>query len=279
MSRGRLIASAVVGSALLGVIPSASQAALLDANCPGVPDGGEAAPSRVAQTFTAVHTGTLVSGQMWVDKEAGSDFQLQILNANADGPIEGVLGSATVPDSSISSDPSPAPANPAAPVNGTFSPPVNVVAGHSYAIVLTRLGPEFWLLKDRFHAECPGNEFKSGAPGSGWTLSNVDFDFPFQVFVNPPNAFTIGKVKGKRIFLELPGPGGVDIAGTGKGKLVRHGHTDFASGGSVSVRARLTKRGKSRLRRNGKLKARAELTYTPTGGEPNTLTAKLKLHH
>jgi hypothetical protein len=88
--------------------------------------------------------------------------------------------------------------------------------------------------------------------GGSWTLINPDYDFPFAAYVDPTNAFTIGQVKGTKVELTLPGRGG----------------------GAVTVRARLTKRGKRILRAGGKLKA--AITFTPEGGQPDTLSAKLK---
>jgi hypothetical protein len=41
---------------------------------------------------------------------------------------------------------------------------------------------------------------------------------------------------------------------------------------------RLTKPAKALLRRNGKLKPRVAITYTPQDGEPNTRTRKLNLN-
>lgn len=257
---------------LLGLSPMSAQAALPDANCPGPASAGQSASSR-AQTFTAVHTGTLVRGEMFVAKKAGADFRLQILNAGPSGPTGEALGTATVPDSSIPSLSTPGPTSPPSPVDGTFSPGVSVVAGQQYAILLSRPGDTF-IAKDRSEADCPGNEFDE-TPGGSWMLINPTYDLPFSTFVNPPNGFTVGKAKGTKVTLSVPGPGAVDIAAAKK--LVRSSHTDVAAAGQVKVRIPLTKRGKSLLRRKGKLKVRAAITYTPTGGEPNSVTSKLKL--
>lgn len=274
MNRGRRIASGLLGLALLGLAPASAQAALLDANC-SVPTNAGFSGSE-AQTFTAVHTGTLVRGEMFVAKTAGADFQMQILNAGPSGPTGGALGTTTIPDSSIANVPSPGPTSPSAPVDGTFSPGVSVTAGQQYAIVVTRIAGSF-VAKDNNTNPCPGNEF-SGTVGGTWTLINPSYDFPFSTYVNPTNAFTIGKVKGKKVLLNLPGPGAVDIAGVGTGGIhpVKPSHVDVGPGPAVVV-IRLTKPGKLRLHRQGKLKVTARFTYTPTGGEPNSVTSKLKL--
>lgn len=268
-----LIGSGVLGLALLALGPATSQAALPDATCPGPTNGGETGTE--AQTFTAVHTGTLVRGEMFIAKVPGSDFQMQIFAAGPSGPTGPALGTATIPDSSVVSVPSPLPPGPSEPADGTFSPGVPVTAGQMYAIVVTRLGPEFWLTKDRSGNPCPGNEFNLDMDGS-WMLKNPTYDYPFSTFVTPPNAFTIGSVNAKRrtVTLTLPGPGAVDITAT---KLVKSSHTDVAAGGDVVVPVALAKRGKSLLRKKGKLKALLGITFTPTGGEPSAQSAKLKL--
>jgi hypothetical protein len=267
VKRGRRIVIAALGVTLLGLAPATAQAELLDASCPGPTNGGSSATE--AQTFTAVHTGTLLRGEMFVAKTAGAGFQMQILNAGPSGPTGNALATTSVPDSSVANVPSPGPASPSAPIDATFSPGVSVTAGQQYAILVTRPGSSF-VSKDRNNAGCPGNEF-NGTVGGSWMLRDPTYDFPFSTFVNPINAFTIGKVKGTKVSLTLPGPGGVDLAKT---KRIKPSHTDFTSGGQVTVRVHLTKLGKGVLGAGGKVKA--AITYTPTGGDPDTLTRKLK---
>jgi hypothetical protein len=276
MGRGRQIAGGVLGLALFWLAPASAQAALLDATCPGLPDGGTNGGGR-AQTYTAVRTGTLVRGEMFVAKSAGADFQMYILNAGPSGPTGDALGTTTIPDSSIPSDPTPSPTSDPEAVDGTFNPGVNVVAGQQYAIFLARGGSNF-LSMDRGGAPCPGNEF-SGTVGGSWLVVDQAYDLPFSTFVNPPNAFTLGKVKGKKVFLNLPGPGTVDVAGVGTGGLhpVKPSHVDIPAAGAIPVAIHLNKSGKSRLRRHGKLKVTPAFTYTPTGGEPNRIASKVTL--
>jgi hypothetical protein len=283
MSRGRLIATGVFGVALLGLGPSAGHAALLDANCAAPADSGSTGGVQ-AQTFTAAHTGTLVRGVMFVAKEPGPDFQMYILNAGPSGPTGGALGTTTIPDSSVPNVPSPSPTGPAAPVNGTFSPGVSVTAGQQYAIVVTR-SEEGFLRKDNSPDPCPGNEF-SGTVGGDWTLTEPNFDYPFQTFVNPTNAFTVGKLKKRKLFVTVPGPGTISARNAGGGgkkaiasakKLLKTSTATAAAAGRVAVKLKPTKLAKSLLAENGKLKLKAAITYTPTGGDPNTVRKKLKL--
>ena len=284
----RLIGSGVLGLALMALGPATSQAALLDANCPGPTSSGQNA-SAEAQNFTAMHTGTLVRGEMFVAKTAGADFQMYIMNTGPSGPTGDPLGTANIPDSSVANIPSPGPTSPSAPVDGTFSPGVNVTAGQQYAIVVTRGGSSFTAKDAHADPPCPGDEFLKNSLSSPWSLQPQAYDLPFSTYLatpneptsKPSNAFTIGKVKGTKLTLSLPGPGGVDIANGGGGskakKFVKSSHTDVAAGGDVVVPIALTKRGKSLLRKKGKLKAPLGITFTPTGGDPSSQNAKLKL--
>jgi hypothetical protein len=256
--------------AVLGLGPGAAQAEILDASCPLPTNGGST--STQAQTFTAVHTGTLVRGEMFVAKSPGSDFQMQILNAGPSGPTGTAIGTTTIPDSSIENVPSPSPVSPSKPADGTFNPGVPVIAGQEYAIYLKRLpGSGSYLGKDYQPGSCPGREWGFNQITGVWSTENDGYDFPFSTYVNPTNAFTIGKVKGSKVTLTLPGRGGLDVA---KSKLVKATHTDVAAAGTITLRIHLKKSGKSRLRSGGKVKA--SITFTPEGGLANTLTAKLK---
>ena len=170
-----MIAGGIAAVALLGLGPASAQAELLDANCPGPTNAG-ASFSAQAQTFTAVHTGTLVRGEMFVAKTAGPDFQMYILAATASGPFGPALGAVTIPDSAVANV-TPSPAGPSAPIDGTFSPAVPVTAGQQYAIVVTRDGGSF-LPKDRSGDPCPGGEF-NGTVGGSWTGHDPNYDYPF----------------------------------------------------------------------------------------------------
>jgi hypothetical protein len=269
--------------ALFGFSQSPAQAALLDANCPGPPNDGTTleADERFAQTFTALHTGTVVRADVALNKGASdAPFTLQILDTNASGvPVNGVLGSATVPGASV-------PAGDTT-LSGTFSSPASVVAGHLYALVVTR--PAEWDITDRNGNPCPGEEISSPDQTSPFEppMGPIQYDFVYSVFVNPPNQFTVGKQKGNKLRLTLPGAGSLTVAdgsaakaglanAAAKKKSLKSSSVTVAGAGTVTVKLKLTKRAKQRLRSKGKLSARAAITFTPTGGEPNAQTKKLK---
>ena len=127
---------ALIAATVLALGPAAAQAAILDANCPG-PSGPSLmvnANERYAQPFTALHSGTVARAQIDVSNPgAGNDFQLQILNTDAGGtPVNGILGSATIPDASV-------PVGTSA-LAAAFTTSPSVVAGTRYALVVTRPG-------------------------------------------------------------------------------------------------------------------------------------------
>jgi hypothetical protein len=103
----------------------------------------------------------------------------------------------------------------------------------------------------------------------------------------PSNAFTVGKLKGKTLAVNVASAGTVDVTDAGAQarmsgafaaakKLLK---PSSASGGpgTIKVRLKLTKAAKQKLRRKGKVKVNARITFTPNGGTANSKTAKLKV--
>jgi hypothetical protein len=76
------------------------------------------------------------------------------------------------------------------------------------------------------------------------------------------------------LVVNVPGPGTVSL----RSALLRYQENDTTEGGDVGLSV-LAQRGQatSKLRRTGKLKARARVTYTPDNGTPNTQKIKLTL--
>lgn len=115
----------------------------------------------------------------------------------------------------------------------------------------------------------------------------------------PSNKFSIRKnfkssKSGTKVTLEVivPGPGVVkavdgSLAPKGKAKssakkrpkavaLFSPVSKTAAAAGTVKLTLKLTKAGKAKLRKKGKVSARAAVTYTPTGGKAATQTVKVK---
>jgi Chlamydia polymorphic membrane protein (Chlamydia_PMP) repeat len=130
-------------------------------------------------------------------------------------------------------------------------------------------------------AEVP-NSTAAGADGSD--IGAVELQ-PSDI---PSNAFTVGKLKGRRLKLTLASEGLVRITDTAassssarafaaKAKALLKPVALRGGPGPATAILALTKRAKSKLRRVGKLKLRAAITFTPTGGLPASKAAKLKL--
>ena len=126
--------------------------------------------------------------------------------------------------------------------------------------------------------------------GSGFDDAVVRFnrELPAGVNVPPSNEFEIGKLKGKKLTLIVPGPGTVDVTdaadqgpkravAAAKKKRLKPSTATAAAAGEVTVKLKLTRKAKKKLKDKGKVKVNAKVTFTPDGGEPNTETEKLKV--
>lgn len=95
----------------------------------------------------------------------------------------------------------------------------------------------------------------------------------------PANDFTIGKLKRNKrkgtakLAVEVPGPGTLGLAGKG----LRAASQEAGGAGEVELPVKAKGNRKRKLDDRGKLKLEAEVTFTPTGGAPNTEATKVKL--
>jgi tripartite motif-containing protein 71 len=96
--------------------------------------------------------------------------------------------------------------------------------------------------------------------------------------VKPSNEFTIGKLKRNtrkgtaKLAVEIPGPGALALAG----KQVKPQETSVGAGeSSLTIKAK--GKAKRKLKSGGKAKVAVDVTFLPTGGDPNTQSRKLKL--
>jgi streptogramin lyase len=96
----------------------------------------------------------------------------------------------------------------------------------------------------------------------------------------PANDFEFGKVKKNKkkgtatLTVIVPGPGEVELAKT---KKVKGAGKSAEAAGEVKLEVRPKGRAKQKLQPEGKAKVAIEVTFTPTGGTPNTEATKLKL--
>jgi Tol biopolymer transport system component len=96
----------------------------------------------------------------------------------------------------------------------------------------------------------------------------------------PSNDFRFGKLKRNlkkgtaKLTVKVPGPGELVLK---KSKRVRKDSDQARGAGKVRLRVRPRQKARAKLADRGKLKVSAQVTYTPTGGEPNTESKKVKL--
>jgi hypothetical protein len=100
------------------------------------------------------------------------------------------------------------------------------------------------------------------------------------VFSTTANAFSFGKVKRNKrkgtakLAVNVPGPGELDLART---KKVKPQGKRAPAEGEVKLAVKPRRKSRRALRKKGKAKVGAEVTYTPDGGEPNTNSKRIKL--
>src|SRR4029077_14288678 len=100
---------------------------------------------------------------------------------------------------------------------------------------------------------------------------------------SPSNSFTPGypkynkKTGTARLPVSVPNPGELAVSGKGVRAAAARSAMSVGAPGTVKlpVRARGSKRKK--LARTGTVAVKLGLTFTPTGGDPNTRMVKLKL--
>jgi hypothetical protein len=95
----------------------------------------------------------------------------------------------------------------------------------------------------------------------------------------PDNSFTIGKAKKNKkkgtakLPVEVSGPGSLDLAGKG----LKPVSADATDAGTVKLAVKTKGKTKKKLKKKGKKKVKPSVTFTPTGGDPDTQTTKVKL--
>jgi hypothetical protein len=296
----RLVRTAVVGAlvgvALLFAPTSASAAAVADAGCPGPADGTPLTPLggfREAQTFTAVNTGGLQRATVTITNFGGAaDFLVQILPTDANGvPTNAALAATTIPGASVPQSPTD--------LEASFSPAAPVTGGGTYAVAVSRPAANplvpLWQIATRMAAACPGSGFVSNDASSGWSPQLANADIIFQTYVDPAQisqpggngaaGFTLVNKHG-RLFARVPGPGKLIVDDAKKPS--RHSHKRRGQGlikrtkararkaGDVPLRIELTDRAIRHALRTRKLNVLAAVTYRPRGGQPSTLTFRIK---
>ena len=299
-------AAVLVGLAL--ALPSGAVAApVLDANCPGPPNGSVAASGdrREAQTFTAIQSGGLTRAILRIDKSIlslqNNDFVLSILPTTASGvPVDPPLASAVIPTDSLPFG--------EATLDVTFPSPATAVAGQVYALAVGRPGTlTLFSVLTRSGNPCAGRAFFNTGPG--WSPQPpADEDFIFQTFVNPQvigaqgpapgqltitpidpgasagTAFTLVSKKGK-LFAKVPGPGKLVVDDAKKpkkrsiakqGGFLKRTKAKAKKAGLVRLRVELTQLAIKRALASGKVNLLGGVTYRPRGGSPSKITFRIR---
>jgi hypothetical protein len=270
-----------VAVTLITASPAAAQG-LLDANCPGpasyaVSTGGD---SRFAQTFAVQTTGSLVRGEVEIEKggNPGGNWVMQMLATDAIGnPTNTVLASTTIADASVPSGRSR--------LAGSFSSPPGVEAGRQYALAITRPGAGQLKVWGRNDNLCLGDQFLSYGPSAPWGYFIYGLDNVFAVYVKPPNAFTVGRAALNRrrgtatLTVNIPFAGELTASGKGvrSASAARAVTSKSVPAGAAQLLIRAVGKKKRKLNETGKVKLNVAVTYTPTGGDPATQSLKLRL--
>jgi hypothetical protein len=262
-----------------------------DAGCPGPSDEPPFSPlgdRREAQTFAAQHTGLLDRVTFFVNNLSTNDpdFLVQILSTDQNGvPTDNVLAETAVPRDSV--------AGGVSEFDISFAQPASVTSGGVYAMAVSRPHANFlvptWAIATRNPDACQGQSFYSYGPNLPWNLEPSPGDIIFQSYVNsfqitaPTGSGAAGFTlvnKNGRLFANVPAPGRliVDDAHKGKGAKgsVKRTKARARRAGLVPLRIELTNKAIVRALKRHKLNLLAAVTYRPRGGQPGTLTFRIK---
>jgi hypothetical protein len=178
------ITLAALGLLAFPAPPRAAASEVPDASCAGPPESFQTntGVTRHAQTFTAQNTGTLTSAGLEVDSPVGStagDWVVDILNTAAGVPVDGVLATDTVPDTTVPGL--------GGFITATFATPASVTAGQVYALEFSR--PDSTMTgegeRDGDGSDCPGQLFSApAAPSPFSSAGHTGADLVFSVTVN-----------------------------------------------------------------------------------------------
>jgi len=96
----------------------------------------------------------------------------------------------------------------------------------------------------------------------------------------PSNDFSFGKARKNKkkgtakLTVNVPGAGELELA---KSKKVKNDEERATAEGGVKLLVKPKGKARQKLGNNGKAKVKAEVTYTPDGGDPNTKSKRVKL--
>jgi hypothetical protein len=172
-----------IGLTALGVPASAGAAGVPDASCtvgPGVTIEQPNGDLKVAQTFTALHTGGLDTASTAVIPRSAisGDWKLEIASTSAGAPGP-AMATTTVPNT--------LPLNTKGTITGTFATPPSVSAGSQYALLISRPGSNGYGVADEGGDPCPGQAYYQNVVAGPFIFYNA-VDFGFATTVQPPTS-------------------------------------------------------------------------------------------
>jgi hypothetical protein len=137
--------------------------------------------TRVAQTFTAQHTGRLTGFSATVFKDPVStagDWSFHVLSVASGTPVDGgILAGTLVPDASVP--------NNGSVVNVPVLPAVNVTHLGQYAIEFSRPTSNKTGWGQSLEDDCPGQLFSASTPGTFQSVTHTGDDLIFSVTIDP----------------------------------------------------------------------------------------------
>lgn len=124
----------------------------------------------------------------------------------------------------------------------------------------------------------------SGAFTVGGSPMNIDSRLNVSAVIQPSNSFALGaitrnKKKGTaRLTVQVPNPGELSVTGKGvKASAAGAAASPTVTAGTVQLRIAAKGKKRRKLKETGKVKLKPTITYTPTGGDPSSQSAAVRL--
>lgn len=216
------------------------------------------------QTMTAPCDGTVTRFRLNGFPKPNNRYRLRVVRKNADGSFTGTATSAEV---AIASE----------GVN-EYATNLPIAAGEEIGLDFQGSAEEHgvrWVGGSGVGASYlyafpadGGSAFQTG-PATFYYLFNAD------VACTPSNEFHVVKVKGSKLTVQVASAGAVVVTNAAAKKKLLKRSRSAGGPGRVKVDLKLTGAAKQALRKKGKVKVRARITFTPTGGSASTQVRKL----
>jgi hypothetical protein len=192
MKRIQGLAGLGIAVGILVTSAPAAAAGVPDATCtvsPGVLIIQNDGEKKVAQTFTAIHSGGLDTAQMMVGNPIAStpgDWRLEV--ATTSGGLPGAVVASTTVANTLAPGAEDA-------IAGTFPSPATVTAGTLYALLVSRPGSSGYEVSEQGGDPCPGQGYYQNMV-AGPFVEFPSVDFGFATTVQP--ATPVGTNQGKK---------------------------------------------------------------------------------